>query len=378
MTFLLYGYQFNIFEIPLLVYLISYFTIELPFVNNKIIIEDKKYLNLFFMSFILLFISKIITFWPAINKTLVISDFFKWIEIFLFVILVFNFKNFKHIYWILFLINIFPVLISIYSSILNHNIFSGYRVLAGYSSIFSLSFLIPFYKKNRFVSVICILLMITTILSITRGAWLALIIVLGYYILINLRDNRKHIFKIIGIVVIVILVLMNIPTVQNNIYRKALDPFSLQSKSNWERSGMLFLSLNIFSKNPIIGIGSGNFGEYAIRNPHLYKGKYLEISTNMAPHVFFLQLLVENGIIGLISFLMIFLILYKILFNKNLYLIYNDYKSYILGLRMLFLSLIIYLVFGFVAGSSRLILGLFMGLCLSILKKESIIRNVEK
>ena len=273
----------------------------------------------------------------------------------------------------MFLINFSPVLISIYSSILNYNFFSGYRVLAGYSSIFSLSFLIPFYKKNRFVSVICILLMITTILSITRGAWLALIVVLGYYILINLRDNRKYIFKIIVMVVIVIVVLINIPAVQNNIYRRALNPFSLQSRSNWERSGMLFLSLNIFNKNPIIGIGSGNFGEYALRNPYLYKGKYFEIPTNMAPHAFFLQILVENGIIGLISYVMIFLILYKILFNKKLYLMCNDCKSYILGLRMLFLSLIIHLIFGYVAGSGRLLLGLFMGLSLSMLKKENII-----
>lgn len=383
MLFTLYGYQFNIFEIPLLIYLISYFIIKLLFVHDKVIAdkviaEDKKYLNLFFMSYILLFISKIITFWPAIDKILVISDLLKWAEIFVFIILVFNFKYFKYLYLILFLISFFPVLISIYSSILNFNFFSGYRALPGYPSIFSLSLLIPFSKKNNFIYVICILLIITNILSITRGAWLALIVVLSYYILINLRDSKKYILKMVGIILIVILVVVNIPAVQSNIHRKTLNPFLLNSGSNFERSGMAFLCLSIFSKNPIIGIGSGNFGKYAIKNPYLYKGKILKIPENMAPHVFFLQILAENGIIGLISIVMIFLIFYKILFNKKIYLRCNDYKSYILGLRMLFLSLTIHLIFGYVAGSGRLLLGLFMGLSLSILKKENIIYNIEK
>ncbi|MEE8565221.1 MAG: O-antigen ligase family protein, partial [Candidatus Thermoplasmatota archaeon] len=266
MLFDLFGYQFHIFEIPLLIFLMSYFIIQFVLEKGRIINEideDKKYFHLFLMGFFLLFVSKIISFWPAMDKTLVISDLLKWVEIFAFVILIFNFKYFKYIYWILFLVHFFPVLISVFFSILNLNFFSGYRVLLGYPSIFSLSLLLPFSKKNYLIGFTCIILIITNILSITRGAWLALIVSLSYYILIHFRENKKYILKMVGIIVIIILILINIPGVQNNINKRAINPFLTYSESNYQRSGMIALCMEIFRKNPIIGIGSGNFGKYA-------------------------------------------------------------------------------------------------------------------
>ena len=381
MLFILFGYQFHIFEIPLLIFLMGYFIIQFVLEKGRIINEideDKKYFHLFLMGFFLLFVSKIISFWPAMDKTLVISDLLKWAEIFIFVILVFNFKYFKYIYWILFLVTFSPVIISIYSTILNFNFFSGYRVLPGYPSVFSLSLLLPFSRKNHFIGFICILLFITNILSITRGAWLPMAVVLSYYILINLRDNKKYIFKMLGIILITILVIVNIPAVQNNIYRRTLNPLLTNSTSNFERSGMIALCIDIFRENPIMGIGSGNFATYAAENPYFYLGRYLEIPENMAPHAFFLQLLAENGIFGFIAMVMIFLILAKVLFEEKRYLKYRDGKEYILGLRMFYLSFMIHLIFGYVAGSNRLIFGLLMGLSLSLLKKENTLGNIGK
>lgn len=380
MLFDLFGYQFHIFEIPLLIFLMGYFIIQLVLGKGRIINEideDKKYFHLFLMGFFLLFVSKIISFWPAMDKTLVISDLLKWVEILAFVILVFNFKYFKYIYWILFLVTFSPVLISLWSAIVNLNLFSGYRVLPGYPSVFTLSLLLPFSKKNFLIGFVCIFLIIVNILSITRGAWVAMLVVLGYYILINLRDNKKYIFKMLGIILITILVLVNIPAVQNNIHRRTLNPLLTNSTSNFERSGMIALCIDIFRENPIIGIGSGNFGKYVMENPYLFKGKYLEIPENMAPHAFFLQLLAENGIFGFIAMVMVFLILVKVLFEEKRYLKYQDGKEYILGLRMFYLSFMIHLIFGFVAGSNRLIFGLLMGLSLSLLKKNHSIDSIK-
>ena len=380
MLFDLFGYQFHIFEIPLLIFLMGYFIIQFVLGKGRIINEigeDKKYFHLFLMGFFLLFVSKIISFWPAVDKTLVVSDLLKWVEILAFAILVVNFKYFNYIYWILFLVTFSPVLISSWSAIVNLNFFSGYRVLPGYPSIFSLSLLLPFSRKNHFIYFICILLIITNILSITRGAWLALIMVLSYYIFINLRGNKKYIFKMLGIILITILVLINIPDVQNNIHRRTLNPLLTNSTSNFERSAMIALCIDIFRENPIIGIGSGNFATYAAENPYLYLGRYLEIPENMAPHAFFLQLLAENGIFGFIAIVMIFLILAKVLFREKRYLEYRDGKEYILGLRMFYLSFMIHLIFGFVAGSNRLIFGLLMGLSLSLLKKNHSIDSIK-
>jgi len=381
MLFDLFGYQFHIFEIPLLIFLMGYFIIQFVLGKGRIINEideDKKYFHLFLMGFFLLFVSKIISFWPAMDKTLVISDLLKWAEIFIFVILVFNFKYFKYIYWILFLVTFSPVLISLWSAIINLNFFSGYRILPGYPSVLSLSLLLPFSRKNHFIGSICILLLITNILSITRGAWLALIVVLSYYILIHFRENKNYILRMVGIMVIIILILISIPVVQNNINRRTINPFLTHSKSYYKRSGMIVLCIDIFKENPIIGIGSGNFATYAAENPYFYLGRYLEISENMAPHAFFLQLLVENGIFGFIGMVMIFLILAKVLFGEKRYLEYRDGKEYILGLRMFYLSFMTHLIFGYVSGSGRLVLGLLMGLSLSLLKKENIIGNIEK
>lgn len=173
MLFTLFGYQFHIFEIPLLIYLIIYFVIKIVFAKEKmitLITEDRNYLNLFCLSFILLFVSKMLAFCSAIDKILIVSDLLKWVEILAFVILIFNFKHFKYIYWILFLVTFSPVLISLWSAIVNLNFFSGYRVLPGYPSVFTLSLLLPFSKKYFLIGFVCIFLIITNILSITRGA----------------------------------------------------------------------------------------------------------------------------------------------------------------------------------------------------------------
>jgi len=380
MLFDLFGYQFHIFEIPLLIFLMGYFIIQFVLGKGRIINEideDKKYFHLFLMGFFLLFVSKIISFWPAMDKTLVISDLLKWAEILAFVILVFNFKYFKYIYWILFLVTFSPVLISLWSAIINLNFFSGFRVLPGYPSVFTLSLLLPFFKKNFLIGFVCIFLIIANILSITRGAWVALIVSLSYYILIHFREDKKYILKMVGIIVIIILILINIPVVQNNINRRTINPFLTYSRSNYKRSGMIALCMEIFRKNPIMGIGSGNFGKYSAENPYLYKGKYLKIPENMAPHAFFLQLLAENGIFGFIAMIMIFLILAKVLFKEKRYLKDRNSKEYILGLRMFYLSFMIHLIFGFVAGSNRLILGLLMGLSLSLLKKNHSINSIK-
>ena len=140
---------------------------------------------------------------------------------------------------------------------------------------------------------------------------------------------------------------------------------------------MIKLCIDIFKENPITGIGSGNFATYVAENPYFYLGRYLEIPENMAPHAFFLQLLAENGIFGFIAMAMIFLMLAKVLFEKKRYLKYRDGKEYILGLRMFYLSFMIHLIFGFVAGSNRLIFGLLMGLSLSLLKKNHSIDSIK-
>lgn len=381
MLFDLFGYQFHIFEIPLLIFLMGYFIIQFVLGKGRIINEideDKKYFHLFLMGFFLLFVSKIISFWPAMDKTLVISDLLKWAEIFIFVILVFNFKYFKYIYWILFLVTFSPVLISLWSAIINLNFFSGYRILPGYPSVLSLSLLLPFSRKNHFIGSICILLLITNILSITRGAWLAMLVVLGYYVWFRLKGDKKNVLRVAGIILIVILVVISIPAAKNNIAKRLSNPYLFFSTSDYTRSGMIALCIDIFKENPITGIGSGNFATYAAENPYFYLERYLEIPENMAPHAFFLQLLAENGIFGFIAIVMIFLILAKMLFKEKRYLKYWDGKEYILGLRMFYLSFMTHLVFGYVSGSGRLVLGLLMGLSLSLLKKENIIGNIEK
>ena len=380
MLFNLFGYQFHIFEIPLLLFLMGYFIIQFVLGKGRIINEideDKKYFHLFLMGLFLLFISKVISFWPAMDKTLVISDLLKWAEILAFVILVFNFKYFKYIYWILFLVIFSPVLISSWSAIVNLNFFSGYRVFPGYPSVFTLSLLLPFSKKYFLIGFVCIFLVIANILSITRGAWVALLVVLGYYVWFRLKGDKKNILRIAGIILIVILVIISIPAVKNNIAKRLINPNLFFSTSDYNRSGMIALCIDIFKENPIMGIGSGNFATYAAENPYFYLGRYLEIPENMAPHAFFLQLLAENGIFGFIAMVMIFLILAKVLFEEKIYLKYRDSKEYVLGLRMLYLSFMIHLIFGFVAGSNRLIFGLLMGLSLSLLKKNHSIDSIK-
>lgn len=380
MLFDLFGYQFHIFEIPLIVFLMAYFSLHFILGKEKVYLaseEDKRYFKLLWIGFFLLFVSKIISFWPAIDKVQVLSDLLKWTEIVLFALLVYHFQYFTVIFWILFSVNFFPVLFSSYSAIINFNFFSGYRIFPGYPGVFTLSLLLPFYKKNILIMCACIYLIVINVLSITRGAWAAMLLILGYYLCFNFKSDKKSVLRVAGIILIVILVVISIPAVKNNITSRTINPFLLSSTSNYSRSGMIKFCLEIFKKNPIMGIGSGNFAAYAAKNSYLYVGKYLEIAENMAPHAFFIQLLAENGIFGFIAMAMIFLILAKVLFEEKRYLKYRDGKEYILGLRMFYLSFMIHLIFGYVAGSSRLIFGLLMGLSLSLLKKDHRIDSIK-
>jgi O-antigen ligase len=204
-----------------------------------------------------------------------------------------------------------------------------------------------------------------------------MLVVLGYYVWFRIKGDKKNILRAIGIVIIVILVVISIPAVKNNITKRLVNPSLFFQTSDYTRSGMMELCIDIFKENPITGIGSGNFATYAIENPYFYLGGYLEISENMAPHVFFLQLLAENGIFGFIAMVMIFLVLAKVLFEEKRYLEYRDSREYILGLRMLYLSFIVHLIFGYVAGGNRLIFGLMMGLSLSLLKKNHSIDSIK-
>lgn len=379
MLFTFFGNQFHIFEIPLLLILSIFFIYRRLVLKEKspgILLQHKKDLSLFCAGFILLLIIKIIGFTVAIDQFLVFKDLLKWIEISVFVFLAFQFNYLKYLYWLLFLIHFVPITISLVVSIINMNLFSGYRILPGYPSVYSFSLLLPFMKKNYFISFLCLIFITASVMSITRGVWLSLGVVLAYFLFVRFKEDKKYALKLLGIFLLVVLVAINIPDVNHNIHKRTINPLITKDASNFERTGMIFACMDIFKNHPLVGIGSGNFAEYLSINPFLFKDKYLSIPKNMAPHAFLFQLMAENGIFGLIAMLMMLYILSKLLFDKKYYLRLKKNKEYILGLKMFYLVFMIHLFFGYISGSSRLVFGILIGLILSLIKNKNSIMGV--
>lgn len=160
--------------------------------------------------------------------------------------------------------------------------------------------------RNKIVKFISILLIIISFFAViataSRSGLLTAIsgsiIFLIFYKRINPSINIKKIILSIFLVVFLLLMINNRISPKENFFKNSIKRYSTifypsRSWSSQERIELVNQGLEYVTKNPVIGLGMGN--------SYLY--------TKMSIHNPILLIWVENGILGLIGFLSIYLIL---------------------------------------------------------------------
>lgn len=158
--------------------------------------------------------------------------------------------------------------------------------------------------------------MTASILSETRGAWIAipaLTVILFYYAAPTIRLRYRLAFA--GIILISLIAVYQMPNVkvaervqdarmELNAYRQGDRTYS----SIASRIEGWIVSLKIFKDNPIIGAGPGNYSplRHRIKTPD--GKKYVSAAVHNQPHGIFPLALADIGILGLAGLLGIFIL----------------------------------------------------------------------
>ena len=128
------------------------------------------------------------------------------------------------------------------------------------------------------------------------------------------------------------------------------------------------VSLRAFEAHPIIGIGAFSFQftseQYSALTPFLYNN----FVKGLSPHLAYLAVLVETGIVGLIAFLFLWIAIFKLAFKNIRNAVSAESKKY--SLIILFVNVYIFISMGitdaWLWGQSGMIWGVSLGILLSV------------
>jgi len=201
----------------------------------------------------------------------------------------------------------------------NPNLFGDYIVL----SIFLTFFLIT-VEREKYLKIVWIFLAVlncyTLFLSLCRGAWFGFLmglIFLSFFYFFNL-NYKKRIILLFGILILSILILLasfnlkNIELSKNSFFDKIISiNYNLNGRTEiWK------MSFVAFKERPLLGWGTESFSFVYDKNfkssfsDFLLDGVYYD-----RPHNKVIEILVSNGIVGIISYLSIFSVIFYIIFK---------------------------------------------------------------
>jgi len=201
--------------------------------------------------------------------------------------------------------------------------FSLYTLLAFFISLESFFASENSVKQKFFWLLVSVFFIISIYLISSRAGIIAGIISIPVYLIIKLRHLRKSKHSWIFIVLIVLII---IPLVLKN---QRMDYFFgklLNTKVNYERKDdprilIWKSSFNLIKENFVLGVGIGDV-RTELTKKYLSIGEEKLAEERLNAHNQFLEVLIENGIIGFIIFLcMLFLILRISFVRKNLLLL---------------------------------------------------------
>lgn len=133
----------------------------------------------------------------------------------------------------------------------------------------------------------------------TRGAWLAVAVIALIYLITKIRTSRKTALVFALILVTVVAGLSQVPDIQ----RRAVTITDVSEQgANKERLLVWQGAIKIFRDHPVTGVGPGNFQD-------VYLDRYIvpEATERLGhAHNNFLHILAENGLVGMVGFIVMF------------------------------------------------------------------------
>lgn len=172
---------------------------------------------------------------------------------------------------------------------------------------------ISFVKfKRRWIKMpvitICIMLFICLILSATRSAWLSVLSVIPFAML--LRHKRFALF----ILLLILPSVFFLTLFSNSNNDRVINILSVNETGTYtHRRYLLQIGLNMFKDKPLLGQGLGTF-MYNFRK--FQPGDYLDSWGICYAHNCFLQILAETGITGFLTFILIITVLFFVTYKK--------------------------------------------------------------
>jgi len=313
----------------------------------KIIKEGKVIYSIHSLNLTILLFILIATLSLLINNTFWIGlkDFINFLSFYLIYFLVIN--NIKNKYSLYFCLIVFfscASLISIYlliqyynfdpflsdiqrltSTLGNRNYVASYLALI-FPIAFSF-FLIESKKRNKIFYEVALLIIYTGIIIChTRAIWIALffsLLLFGYLLShykINkiLKDNKKWLIILFSFFLLITLIYStDNPLNRSSITaaERAISTFDMQGSSLRTRLLIWQSTLDMIKEKPLLGFGLGTFPLHYLN----YQAEILQripdylnfVGKAGEAHNEYLQIWAEMGIIGLLSFLLIFMIFYK-------------------------------------------------------------------
>lgn len=210
-----------------------------------------------------------------------------------------------------------------------------YVDLAGLAILYSAIFFLYSHGLKKYTfGFSATIILIGLILSQTRNAWLSTIVTL-FFLLIFLfikgkkyKINRKFILVVITVFMIISGSISIILSKDLNVdVGKRLeaktqkvevteDPTSIGGNSFLSRMFIWHTAINAFSKEPVIGIGLYSFKYSSKKYYTIPKPFFKQYVEHRTPHVAYLEVLVESGIIGFIGFVIFLFAVHKLLFKS--------------------------------------------------------------
>lgn len=371
--------EFNALEF-VLVGVGIYVAISLTLQSSKIRLVNKQ---LFILTIILcgIFLAYIAT--GAFHAYIVPSIFkviFKWAEIFILAIFVFLYidkpRRFNNIYWFLFFINLALVVQALIKAPFSEGIFPPPRIRVGPPTVFSIALLLPFATKRN-LRILLYFLFIVLIFSQFRVSWIGFGVVLFLFLFL-IKNNFKLKKKIIIPILLVIVAILIIPSSRNIVINRIQKIGILGeqlSPSVTDRIYRLQASFRAFLDYPIFGVGAGNILPYIKQISWGEKLTYLKARLRspeeifLTPHNVFVEYLAQFGLIGFTIFVLMLGLFYKIIssirqYNHN----YLKYKPELIGIYLYFFAFLVYLTLGYIAGTDRVMIGVYFGLILGLFR----------
>lgn len=163
-----------------------------------------------------------------------------------------------------------------------------------------------FYEKRRSIKwllpVVLAVILTAILFSLTRSVWMGIIVSIGLFLVYY---KPKIALLLLPLVVIVLLAL------PRPVKQRIVSIFDLSNETNRDRLHMVYTGWEIFKDYPLTGVGANNI-------EIVYKDYRHPQARQVNPHLHnnFLQILGDRGILGLLSLIAAFVVLFLNLIQR--------------------------------------------------------------